>query len=364
MNDYRPHSPGDDERLRRLLNDAVSDVEPRESLDAIRTRTVATSSRPRRHWMWGAGAAVVATAATVAAVTVVGGSPGSAGRQGPGPAAGPTGAASTAPSQVLRSAEPSDTPSSPNPSQEAPATVSSIPVYYPGETGHGLRLYREFHRTSDGDPALAALTDAVAGTPLDPDYRQVWPDGTSVRAFHVDGTGDSGLITVDLAGGPASLKDRPAGMDADTAHMAVQQLVYTAQAVTQTRAPVRLLLDGQETDTVLGEPTAKPLSEGEDLATLSLVWVTEPAQGASVTSPFRVEGVAATFEANVVWELKQGDTVVKQGHTTAREAYTMAPYSFTVDVPPGHYTLVVHDSDAAGEGGPGYRDTKQITVTD
>ena len=47
MNDY----PGsEDERIRRLLNDAVSDVEPRESLDSIRSRTVVTPFRARRPW--------------------------------------------------------------------------------------------------------------------------------------------------------------------------------------------------------------------------------------------------------------------------------------------------------------------------
>jgi hypothetical protein len=43
----------------------------------------------------------------------------------------------------------------------------------------------------------------------------------------------------------------------------------------------------------------------------------------------------------------------------------MSPYTFKVQAAPGHYTLVVHDSDeSGGEGFPPFEDTKQITVTD
>ena len=41
----------------------------------------------------------------------------------------------------------------------------------------------------------------------------------------------------------------------------------------------------------------------------------------------------------------------------------MSPYSFTVDAPPGSYTLVVHDTDpSGGEGLAPWRDTKDVTV--
>jgi hypothetical protein len=315
--------------------------------------------------MWGAGAAVVATAATIAAVAVVGGNPGTSGRQDPGFAAGPSHQASASPTQDTSTRTQASSPSPSDTGSQEVAAEFVVPVYYVGETARGPRLYREFHRTTAANRGEAAIAEAVTAQPQDPDYRQVWPDGTSVRAFHFDGTGDSGLITVDLAGGPASLKDRPAGMDADTAQMAVQQLVYTAQAVTQTRAPVRLLLDGQRTDSVLGVPASEPLSNGEEMSTLALVWIIDPAQDAQVTSPFTVSGLASTFEANVLWELKQNGKVVAEGHTTADEAFTMSPYSFKVQAAPGHYTLVVHDSDeSGGEGFPPFEDTKQITVTD
>ena len=72
-----------------------------------------------------------------------------------------------------------------------------------------------------------------------------------------------------------------------------------------------------------------------------------------MTVPFEVSGLANAFEANVQWELMQGDTVVKEGFTMAEEAFTMAPYSFRVkDVPPGDYTLVVARPAPAPPGAP------------
>jgi hypothetical protein len=156
-------------------------------------------------------------------------------------------------------------------------------------------------------------------------------------------------------------------MSEQEAAMAVEQVIYSAQAALQQgRPPVQLMIDGQRTDMVLGVPASEPLAEGDALDVLAQVWVIDPAEGAEVSVPFEVSGLANAFEANVQWELMQGDTVVKDGFTTAEEAFTMAPYSFRVkDVPPGDYTLVVHDSDpSGGEGFAPWVDTKNITVVE
>ena len=82
-----------------------------------------------------------------------------------------------------------------------------------------------------------------------------------------------------------------------------------------------------------------------------------------MATQFEVTGLASAFEANVVWELTQGDRVVRHGFTTAAECCTLSPYSFTVTATPGDYTLVVHDTDESGGEGIGTnQDTKNITV--
>jgi hypothetical protein len=373
MNDY--NGP-EDEHLRRLLNDAVGDVEPRGSLDSIRARTVSTPLR-RRPWVLGAGAAAVATAATVAAVAVMGGNPGTTGAADPGFAGGSPTVAGTGEASGLPDPEPSTTPpTTAEPSQPGMSTDESsasspqsltVPVYYPGETNHGLRLFREFHTVQgeDSQRARIALNEAVSVAPSDADYRTDWPAGTTVEGVSFDGAGNDGIATVHVKNPTTGLHDRPPGMTEEAAALAIEQLVYTVQAATQTRAPVQFMLDGGRTDTLLGVPVSEPVTQGDATAVLALVWIISPAEGAEVTAPFEVSGLANAFEANVQWELMQGETVVKDGFTTAEEAFTMAPYSFTVkDVPPGEYTLVVHDEDASGGAeGPGpSMDTKNLTV--
>jgi hypothetical protein len=277
-----------------------------------------------------------------------------------------TGTTRTEPGPAASSTKHRPSKDAASPSQDAGESSSpapaALPVYYLGETGQGPRLYREFHKVPVPDlPGAAvaeAVHEAVAGSAQDPDYTTLWPAGADVQ--HVEMTGDT--IVVDLKGA-GLLHDAPAGMTDDEAKMSVEQLIYTAQAGYQNRAPVRFLLDGQITDTLLGVPTAEPVAQGDETSTLAQVWIIEPSDGATVDSGFTVKGIGAFFEANVTWELRQGDKVVKSGFTTAEECCRMAPYSFTVDAPAGDYTLVVKDEDmSGGEGAPPFQDTKHLTI--
>jgi hypothetical protein len=196
----------------------------------------------------------------------------------------------------------------------------------------------------------------LTGAAADGDYRSGWPAGTGLQRAQLS----DGVLSVDLSGDVA---ERPKGMSEAAARLAVQQLVFTAQGVIQDRVPVTFLIDGQLAPTVLGVATDRPVPNASADDTLAQVWISTPNEGETVSSPVTVEGVAAAFEANVQWELRQGETVVRKGFTTAEECCTMAPYSFTVKAPPGEYTLVVHDEDASGKHPDGlWRDTKQITV--
>ncbi|HEX4978156.1 MAG TPA: Gmad2 immunoglobulin-like domain-containing protein, partial [Nocardioides sp.] len=338
----------EEQRLRDLLDDAVSDVEPRRGLDAITSRTK-VSSMSTRPWLYGVAGAVVATAATIAAFAVLGDD--TAPVSGPEPAASPSAVATKSATE-----EPTQDPS---PTGEPQA--QTVPVYYVGETGRGPRLFREFHQVRDDrDAATVAVTEAVAARPLDPDYGSPW-SGTGVDAGSVSQEG--GTITVDLVS-DQGLRERPAGMSEAEASMAVEQVLYTVQGALQSRDPVQLLLNGERTDQLLGVPTAEPLAQGDETTTLAQVWIIDPQHGDTVESGAEVSGTGAFFEANVVWELRQGDQVVESGFTTAEECCTMAPYSFRLpDVPSGDYVLVVKDQDMSdGEGPPPFEDTKKITV--
>jgi hypothetical protein len=151
--------------------------------------------------------------------------------------------------------------------------------------------------------------------------------------------------------------------------MAVQQLVDTATAATQTNAPVQLLLDGDHTDELLGVPVSEPLARGDFLDTLSLVMVTSPAEGAVVEGSFRAEGIASSFEATVPWQILDGEEVVEEGFSTA-DGWMDRLYPWRTDeidvsdLAPGDYTFVARTDDPSGgaEGAGPFEDTKTITV--
>lgn len=342
-------NPHEEQRLRGLLEDAVSDVEPRDGLDAITSRTK-VSSMSTRPWLYGVAGAVVATAATIAAFAVLGNE--TIPTSGPDPADSPSAVATKSVTQSpTTDASPTD---------EEPQ-LERVPVYYVGETGRGPRLFREFHQVRDDrDAAVAAVAEAVGVEALDPDFGSPW-FGTATDAGSV--THEGGTITVDLET-DQDLRTRPADMSKAEASMAVEQVLYTVQAALQSRDPVQLLLNGQRTDQLLGVPTSEPLAQGDEMATLAQVWIIDPQDGDVVGSGAEVSGVGAFFEANVVWELRRGDRVVESGFTTAAECCTMAPYSFPIpDVPAGDYLLVVKDQDMSdGEGFPPFEDTKRITI--
>ena len=329
-----------DDGLRRLLHDAVSDVQPRDALHDIRSRT--DKVVPMKRWFL----PTLAAAAVMAAV--VGGAFWLVNDDDPtaSPSGTPTGAPSGSPA----------TGGTTGSGQLARA----VPVYYVGETAHGMKLFREFQRQdvcSQVECLLkAAAVAAVNGEPADHDYRTLWPNGATVGKV----SADDQTIVIDFGSG---VHDRPAGMSSADAQLAVQQLVYSAQAaVGKGRLPVQLLINGQHTDTMLGVPASEPLAADNPDDVLAPVQIDSPADGAQVSGTFTVTGRAATFEANVVWELKQGDTVVKHGFTTAQECCTLSPYAFDVTAEPGEYTLVVHDTDESGGNRPVDQDTKEIVV--
>jgi len=330
--------PSNDSDLRSLFEDAVSDVQPAGGTSEIRAR----AGRPSAgRWVPLTVAAAVATA-----VVIVGGAWLGNQESGDAPAAGSGGTANEATAQ-----EPSSQPSS-----EARRTLQ-VPVYYVGDTAAGPRLFVESHVVTDTTESelQAAVNEALKRDPNDPDYFPGFQNETSTVRASTDGQ----TITIDLSDDLGVNVDMPD----ESATAGVQALVWTAQADTSSEQPVRFTIDGKPADRVYNVDTSAPLQRASADSILSAVSITTPAEGAVVPTRFEVTGQASTFEANVVWELKRGDEVVRNGFTTARECCTLSPYSFSVTATPGDYTLVVHDTDESdGEGIGTSADTKRITV--
>ncbi len=257
---------------------------------------------------------------------------------------------STAPSE---DPEPSDDESS-----DADITAAA---YFIGDTERaGPRLYREFQRAS-GEPLDAAVAVLTAG-PLDPDYRTAWSGGQLSSATY---DGDVISVVVD-----PSVRTRPGDMSKAEARAAVEQVIYSVQAAVQKRAPVQFRTTDNPIDMVFGVPTAEPLANGPMLDVLSHVNLTSPEQRSAVDGEtLSVTGVGNSFEANVGWEVRQGDKVLQDGFATMEGwmAPKLFPFEVDVDVsdlPPGDYTLWVTTDDPTGgtEGIGAMTDDKDFTI--
>lgn len=357
-----PHEQPDD--LGRLLNDAVSDIEPRSGIQAIRSRTSAKESvmNTTRNWIFGAFGAAVATAAVITGVVLAGNNSNNADDNN-GPVGTPTDPVSQLPTE-----DPTNEPTDPATSN----VEAAVPVYYVGETPQGPRLYREFQQLevcpNPGCLFSASASQAVLGMPDDPDYRNPWPGGATEVIAEFNGD----FITVNLEGDAQRLHDGPAGITQAQADIAIQSLIYSAQAgLGKGRPAVQLLINGSHTDQVLGQPASEPIANGKVTDTLALVNLTTPASGEVVTGDsLKVSGVANSFEANVVIRLQryEGTYIAFDDFITAEGCCEekLFPFSKSFDistVEPGTYILMASTDDpSAGEGPGPHTDTKIITI--
>jgi hypothetical protein len=349
----------DDDQLRRLLSDAVSDIEPHDRLPQIRGSVrsdpkVVPMSRPRS---W------IAVVGVAAAVAVIGGVAFAAGALQGNNADDHT-PVGTGPSS--RHSSPPVTPATPTTPTSSgtttPAGTKAYAVYYLGDNPAGKPvLFREFHSgaaaTSNADLALADL----AALPLDPDYRTPWQPGDLTRATL---SGD----VIDVALGTSAVHDRPSGMSAADAKAAVQQVIYTVQAAFQKRLPVQFTLHGNPIDQVFGEPTSEPLAQGSVLQVCSRMSISNPNEGAKLSGDITVTGVNNSFEASVVvYLLRDGSDkhlLVTPGIATGYQADKLFPWTIPLNlskVPPGRYTLVASNDDPSGQG-LAETDTRTIIV--
>ena len=321
--------PGEFDRIERQLRTALAEdarrLDPGNRLDAILHEaheagpvTATGGSGGPRRWL----VPVAAAAAVAAIITGVWWS-----NQQPEEPAPPatTGPSLTSPPSSPSATTPSQTATSSTTSEPVQTRSTALPVYFVGPQGDAkptYRLFREFLRrdlpetASAADLAKAALEEALDAQRFSntDGYLQPW---SGQRILSVRQTPQ--LITVDLenAGNPQ------AAVTPEVRRLAVQQLVWTAQAAVQAgNVPVRFTVQGGQaqlfgsisTDQTFTRPPSDQLYED-----IAAIWVTSPGRDEVLPAgkPVVVKGSAIVFEANVTWELRRGSTRVKSGHATA-----------------------------------------------
>jgi hypothetical protein len=212
----------------------------------------------------------------------------------------------------------------------------NLRVYYVGNTGQGPHLYAEFHQLAVTAPTISGRIGAVLTEMLrphsaaDPDYAGGWPAGANVRAVSVSGA----VATVDIAGATTNPVD-PAVLP-----VAVQELVWTATAVSPTVSRVHLLVDGRPVSQLWSVPIADPLVRASS-DVLAPIWVIDPQQGSVQGKTFtaHIDGIA--FEGTAVFRVldSHGATVLQQTiHVGSTAVPARATASVVVTLPSGSYT--------------------------
>jgi Immunoglobulin-like domain of bacterial spore germination len=221
----------------------------------------------------------------------------------------------------------------PNPLSSANGTVLGatqvvLPAYFVGaNSGTRARygLYREFVRTAvpgvvtPAQKARAALTVAMNAQPFaryEP-YLQPW-SATSVKNLTVA----PGRITITLSGPGAP------GFTAEQTRLAVQELVWTAQAaIGKGPIPVKFVVAGSAKlfGTYSTAGTYNRPAKDLQYQVLAPIWITSPERsqvfptGALVVA----RGESCAFEGTTAWQLKKGGTAVKSGVTMASSGCPM-----------------------------------------
>jgi spore germination protein GerM len=273
--------------------------------------------------------------------------------------ASPTGSPSGSPSPSASTSAPTKTAVVPPPTSSGGAvTTRSLSVYYLSDPDNtGPRLYREFHKVQVTGNAKggAAVADMLRGSPVDPDYVSLWPKTTKVLHYSVSG----GVATVDLS--KAALTSSQAGSQG--AEMSLQQLVYTVQGAEGNAAlKIRLLIGGKPVTELWGAASVdQPLTRADPMTVRGWVWISTPAQGATVGSPVSVElNGGYGFEGNVVLKfLRNGTEVKTDSMTTQGDAFVVVSKKFALD--PGSWELRAYQ-DSGENGDLALRDSKTFTV--
>ncbi len=357
MNDR--FDPKQESAVRRALAREADQVRPDPyALDKIRRR-VAKPVRSRRSWLFPAAAAVVGAAAAVGAFAVLTQEQPTA--DGPEIAGVPSSPSQSAPAESATTGpQPTQSQATAPQSSGTPRTSTApktVPVYWlgtvVGRPDLGPRLYRTFTAV-EGDPLTGAVRAMVAGDAGDPDYSSAWV-GAKVNSA----TSDRSVTTVDFGALPAK------ALGSEASATAVQELVYTVNAVLQNTNPVQVTLNGGPAGALFGHvDSSRPIARAAAIDVQAFVWITAPVEGATTGSPVTVTGVASTFEATVNWRVRDAASkaVVKESSVQATAGSgAFGTFRFAVPLPPGRYVVECLEYSAA-DGHETNTDTKTITV--
>lgn len=266
------------------------------------------------------------------------------------------------PSTTSTPASPTTKPAT---SPTTPTYLTSMPIYFLGESQQTFRLYREFRtiRTIDG-PISSAISAMTRFQPLDPDYVNPWRPASRVWVSQQGTT-----LTVDLSADAFGNSN----VGSELAATAIQQLVYTATAAAHVAghdaAAVVITVDGKPADVWGVIRVGTPMTRAPMIDAQAQAWITSPQQGDVVRAGrVRFTGYGTSFEAVFHWEVTTASgTQVAHGEAMGGSMGEFGSLQWTAKLAPGSYNVRLATDDPSGDGehhegaGPAV-DTKAFTV--
>lgn len=275
------------------------------------------------------------------------------------PTTGPTTGSTTSP--TTGPTTPPTTATSPT----TPTYLTSMPIYFIGETRQAFRLYREFRtiRKIDG-PISSAVSAMTRLQPLDPDYANPWRPASRVWVSQRGAT-----LAVDMSADAFSNTN----VGSELAGLAIQQLVHTATAAAHTTGTdatrVIITVDGKPADVWGIVHVGTPMERAPMVDVQAQAWITSPQHGDTVRAgTVSFTGYGTSFEAMFHWEISTASgTKVTHGEAMGGSMGEFGTLKWSAKLAPGSYIVRLATDDPSGDGehheghGPAV-DTKAFTV--
>lgn len=260
---------------------------------------------------------------------------------------------------VPTAVSPSGTASSASATQRPATDEHRATIYYVGKLADPQqRLYFEtVNRPVPADKAFVrdAVEALLSTRPSDPDYVSYWPTTTTIRGVTIH---NDTQAVVDLSTDAST----PAQGGEGKAAISIQQLLYTIHAAAPKIDSLELRIDGTPVASLWGSPVTEPVSLADATSVFSPVWITEPANGATVAQAVTFGGEASVFEATVSWRILMNGGVLQHGSAMASKgAPERGVWQASVVLSPGTYTIEAYEVSAKDSSAM-YVDTKVITV--
>lgn len=275
----------------------------------------------------------------------------------------PTATSSTSPTTASPTTQPTapTTPVGPT----TPTYLTSVPIYFVGQSQQAFRLFREFRtvRKIDG-PISSAVSAMTRLQPLDPDYANPWRPASRVWVSQRGST-----LTVDVSADAFSNTN----VGSELAGMAIQQLVHTATAAAHTAGTdatkVVITVDGRPADVWGVAHVGAPMERAPMVDVQAQAWITSPQHGDTVRAgTVRFTGFGTSFEGVFHWEVRTASgTKVAHGEAMGGSMGEYGSLQWSARLAPGSYTVRLETDDPSGDGehhegaGPAV-DTKAFTV--